>query len=177
MNIKQEQGKRLEELLKDQKITQQELAEAIPISVVSVSNWKRGKQQISERNVDRILELYPCSRPFEYSKDNPEVLEMFGYRKKWLMCEDDYKTKSHYMLTKVKEISDYESKAEPAIKTIMDIHGYTLNASGLWQYTLSDGSKEAQISAVEWAEIRDDLIDYIRYRLQRTIDLKSKEGR
>lgn len=55
MNIKQLLGKRIKELRKKQKLTQEKLAEIIGIDTVSLCNIENGKYYPTAENLDKIL--------------------------------------------------------------------------------------------------------------------------
>ena len=56
MNIKQLLGKRIKELRKRQKLTQEKLAEFIGIDTVSLCNIKNGKYYPTADNLEKILQ-------------------------------------------------------------------------------------------------------------------------
>ncbi len=57
MNIKKLIGKRIQEIRKQKKITQEYLAELIVIETPSISNIETGKYFPSAENLDKILEV------------------------------------------------------------------------------------------------------------------------
>ena len=87
MSIKKLLGKRLQEIRKSKKLTQEQVAELIDIETVSLSNIENGKYFPSAENLDKLInvleispnELFNC----EYN-NNPENLisEMLKSMKK-----------------------------------------------------------------------------------------------
>ena len=57
LNIKKLIGKRIQEIRKQKKITQEYLAELIVIETPSISNIETGKYFPSAENLDKILEV------------------------------------------------------------------------------------------------------------------------
>lgn len=81
MSIKKLLGKRLQEIRKSKKLTQEQVAELVDIETVSLSNIENGKYFPSAENLDKLLkvleinpsEIFYC----EYNKSVKElILEM-----------------------------------------------------------------------------------------------------
>lgn len=78
MSIKKLLGKRLQELRKSKKLTQEQVAELIDIETVSLSNIENGKYFPSAENLDKLLnvlkinpsEIFYC----EYNKSTKELI-------------------------------------------------------------------------------------------------------
>lgn len=77
MNIKKLFGKRLQEIRKSKKITQEALAELMGIETASLSNIERGKYFPSVENLEKILSILKidltelCS--YEHLKNRDEL--------------------------------------------------------------------------------------------------------
>ena len=79
MSIKKLLGKRLQEIRKSKKLTQEQVAELIDIETVSLSNIENGKYFPSAENLDKLLnvlkispsEIFYC----EYNKPSEELIE------------------------------------------------------------------------------------------------------
>lgn len=78
MSIKKLLGKRLQEIRKSKKLTQEQVAELIDIETVSLSNIENGKYFPSAENLDKLLnvlkinpsEIFYC----EYNKSTKELI-------------------------------------------------------------------------------------------------------
>lgn len=78
MSIKKLLGKRLQEIRKSKKLTQEQVAELIDIETVSLSNIENGKYFPSAENLDKLLkvlkinpnEIFYC----EYNKPSKELI-------------------------------------------------------------------------------------------------------
>lgn len=78
MSIKKLLGKRLQEIRKSKKLTQEQVAELIDIETVSLSNIENGKYFPSAENLDKLLnvlkispsEIFYC----EYNKPSEELI-------------------------------------------------------------------------------------------------------
>ncbi len=57
MNIKKLLGKRLQEIRKTRKLTQEQVAEFVEIETSSISNIENGKYYPSAENLDKILKV------------------------------------------------------------------------------------------------------------------------
>lgn len=57
MNIKKHLGKRLQEIRKHKKLTQEQVAEFVGIETSSISNIENGKYYPSAENLDKILKI------------------------------------------------------------------------------------------------------------------------
>ena len=86
MSIKKLLGKRIQEIRKSRKITQEQLAELVSMDTSSISNIENGKYYPSSENLDKILEILNV-RPHELfafeSFNRPEKLieEMYASMK------------------------------------------------------------------------------------------------
>lgn len=77
MNIKKILGKRIQEIRKKKKLTQEKVAELIGIETTSLSNIENGKYYPTAENLDKIisvLEITPQKLfSFEHLQDNEEI--------------------------------------------------------------------------------------------------------
>lgn len=79
MSIKKLLGKRLQEIRKSKKLTQEQVAELVDIETVSLSNIENGKYFPSAENLDKLLkvleinpsEIFNC----EYNKSAKDLIE------------------------------------------------------------------------------------------------------
>ena len=94
MSIKKLIGKRIQEIRRSKKMTQEKVAELINIETVSLSNIENGRYFPSAENLDKLLnvlnitpnELFQCesNKPtdiilnemFEAIKDNPKLIKL-----------------------------------------------------------------------------------------------------
>ena len=80
MNIKLDLkiGQRLTKLLETHNMTQQELAEALGVSAVTVFYWCKGTKNPRMDKVDKIAELFGVSRSYILGFDVPEESEQLS---------------------------------------------------------------------------------------------------
>jgi len=79
MNIKKLLGKRLQEIRKNKKLTQEQVAEFVGIETSSISNIENGKYYPSAENLDKILKILNV-RPseifsFEGTMSSKEIID------------------------------------------------------------------------------------------------------
>ena len=61
MNIKKLLGKRIQEIRKSKKLTQEQVAELVGIEVVSLSNIENGKYYPTAENLEKIINILDVS--------------------------------------------------------------------------------------------------------------------
>ena len=100
MNIKKLLGKRLQEIRKSKKFTQEQMAELVGVETSSISNIENGKYYPSADNLDKILEALNVKPSdifmFEHNAPKEELISEMTKS----MYEDEKLTKLLYKFYK-----------------------------------------------------------------------------
>lgn len=79
MSIKNLLGKRIQEIRKSKKLTQEKLAELVSLDISSISNIENGKYYPTAENLDKILKILEIEPAelfhFTHHKDNEKMIE------------------------------------------------------------------------------------------------------
>lgn len=166
--INPEPGKRLRILCDECGVSQKSLAECVYISEQTISKIVNGKANLTRETAEKVIEKFP------------------KYNLEWLLAFSDEKTKaetlSNFFSTAAKEtdllwagflpfaqLAGYEiafssptqsNLVEDALKMVRD--GYTIQRA--------DG-KTVKISMDAMNDLQNDVFDFIKYRLNRLINI------
>jgi len=101
MNIKKLLGKRIQEIRKQRKLTQEKVAEIMNIETTSLSNIENGKYYPSAENLEKIAQILNISPQILFQFEHHQPPEDLIYEINQLLRQNPNKIADIYKIVKV----------------------------------------------------------------------------
>lgn len=175
-DLKTQQGANLKRLIKYEKITQQEFADRIGVSLVTVNRWANGQTAISAYNIDQIMKEFP-HYSFEFLSGSSK--HFTAEDEEWWQSAHEERIKDNQSFA-LNRLMDYcDCSVERLDERYIDQWESENPGSSYFDwnedigfpiYRIANGQKTLDLSAEQWGAFVTETVKYIEMRLNLILD-------